>query len=249
MTVPLSKYFVQKRDIPFFDMTLEDRLAAMRQSISNAAARSGRNADDVTLIAVSKTFPSSDIVAASRAGQVDFGENKVQELISKVDELGSGTVEHPIVWHHIGHLQRNKVKDIIGRALLFHALDSTRLAQALQARLEAEDTSLKCLIQVNVSGETSKFGIEPDDLGRFMDAISACDRVIPTGLMTLAAPVSDAEKARPELVLLRRLGESISDRLLDGVCQLSMGMSSDYEVAIEEGATHVRVGSAIFGTR
>lgn len=249
MTDPLLKYFAPKRNKHPLEMTLDERLASIRQQIDNAAARSGRKADDVTLIAVSKTFPTSDISAASQAGQIHFGENKVQELISKVDELGQGTAEHPIVWHHIGHLQRNKAKDIVGRVGLFHALDSERLAQSLQARLATENTVMECLVQVNVSGEDSKFGINPDDLDRFMDAISTFDRVLITGLMTLAAPVENAEDARPELELLRHLGESVSDRMVGGFCRLSMGMSSDFEVAIEEGATHVRIGSAIFGSR
>jgi len=230
-------------------MERQERLAAITERISAAAQRSARSASDVTLIAVSKTFPSEAIVEVSRYGQVHFGENKVQELVQKSDALGSGTDEHPITWHMIGHLQRNKARDVVGRAGMFHALDSEKLASALQNRLELASLSLDCLVQVNVSGEDSKFGISPGEIDSFMDTLQTFDRIHLRGLMTLARPAPDPELIRGEFALLRQCCESVSDRLSKGEPILSMGMSSDFEVAIEEGATHVRVGSALFGAR
>ena len=230
-------------------MSRSERLAAIRDRISQAAGRAGRSSDEVTLIAVSKTFPEEAILEVASLGQVAFGENKVQELIRKTDALGDGRPDEPLEWHHIGHLQRNKVKDIIGRVVLFHALDSVRLGQALQKRLEAQNATLDCLVQVNVSGEESKFGIAPDALDAVMDELSGFDRIGLRGFMTLASPAPTAEEVRPELTLLRTLAQSVSDRIVGGSPWLSMGMSGDFEVAIEEGATHVRIGSAIFGAR
>ncbi|MDA0377893.1 MAG: YggS family pyridoxal phosphate-dependent enzyme [Bacteroidetes bacterium] len=228
---------------------LQERLEAMKARIHAAASRAGRAPSEVTLIAVSKTFPVPDIEAVSSLAQVDFGENKVQELVAKMDALGRGSDTFPIRWHLIGHLQRNKAREVAGRIDLFHALDSERLGQELQKRLEATDAHLACLIQVNVSGEASKFGVEPADLDALVDRLQPLDRIRLSGLMTLASPVEDPEAVRGELALLRRLGDSISDRLAVGQPLLSMGMSGDFEVAIEEGATHVRIGSAIFGSR
>ena len=226
-----------------------ERLQKLKERIDAAARRAGRAASDVTLIAVSKTFPVADIELVAALGQMDFGENKVQELVGKMDALGNGSSAHPIRWHLIGHLQRNKAKEIAGRVDLFHALDSLRLGQELQNRLEPVDGFLDCLIQVNVSGESSKFGVEPSDLDALVDQLQAYHRLRLQGLMTLASPADDPEAVRHEMALLRRLSEGISDRLVSPGPLLSMGMSGDFEVAIEEGATHVRIGSAIFGSR
>ena len=227
----------------------EERLEEIRERITAAAARAGRSTEEITLIAVSKTFPESAIREVASLGQVDFGENKVQEFASKVDSLGRGEERSPLKWHFIGHLQRNKAKELIGRADLFHALDSERLGEELQKRLEVADSRLNCLVQVNVSGEQSKFGVEPEELDALLDDLKTFDRIRLKGLMTLASPAETADKVRPELALLRRLSERISDRLDGPNPILSMGMSGDFEVAIEEGATHVRIGSAIFGER
>ena len=227
----------------------EERLEKIRERITAAAARAGRSPGEITLIAVSKTFPESAIREVASLGQVDFGENKVQEFASKVDSLGRGEKGSPLKWHFIGHLQRNKAKELIGRADLFHALDSERLGGELQKRLEVANSRLNCLVQVNVSGEQSKFGVEPEELDALLDDLKTFDRIRLKGLMTLASPAETADKVRPELALLRRLSERISDRLECPHPILSMGMSGDYEGAIEEGATHVRIGSAIFGQR
>jgi len=225
------------------------RLAIIKERIGEAAIRSGRDLADVTLIAVSKTFPSSAVSEMASLGQVHFGENKIQELVQKTDELGDGSSDHPIDWHFIGHLQRNKAKDLIGRTSLFHGLDSLRLANALQPRLEMRDSTLNCLVQVNVSGEASKFGVEPSQLDSFMDGLSGVARLKIVGLMTLASPVENPEDARGEFAEMKRLAEGVADRFQTGSLVLSMGMSADFEVAIEEGATHVRIGSALFGVR
>lgn len=227
----------------------KERLEGLQQRIADAAGRAGRIPSDVTLIAVSKTFSVADIAEVAQLGQVHFGENKVQELCSKMDALGTGLAGHPIKWHHIGHLQRNKAKDIAGRVDVFHALDSERLGKELQKRLEAVDGILDCLIQVNVSGEASKFGVEPTEVQALVDHLLGLDRIRLRGLMTLASPADDPEEVRGELALLRQLGDRVADRMVDRAPWLSMGMSGDFEVAIEEGATHVRIGSALFGSR
>jgi len=228
---------------------VKERLDEICDRIKASTIKSGRMAGDVTLIAVSKTFPSSAVTGVSSLGQVDFGENKVQELVLKSGELENGTSDHPIRWHMIGHLQRNKAKDIVGRADMFHALDSVRLASALQARLKAEELTLDCLIQVNISAEDSKFGILPDELKLFAEQIAPLDAINIRGLMTLASPTNSPESVRPEFAQMRDLSEMLTECLGYPTPVLSMGMSSDFEVAIEEGATHVRIGSAIFGAR
>ena len=230
-------------------MDTKNRLATIKERIGEAAIRSGRDPAEITLIAVSKTFPTTAVSDMASLGQVHFGENKIQELIQKTDKLGDGNNDHPIDWHFIGHLQRNKAKDLINRTSLFHGLDSFRLANALQSRLEKRDSTLNCLVQVNVSGEASKFGVEPSQLDLFIDQLSAIGRLKILGLMTLASPVDNPEDARGEFAEMKRLAESVGDRFHTASVVLSMGMSADFEVAIEEGATHVRIGSALFGVR
>ncbi|MBT6597780.1 MAG: YggS family pyridoxal phosphate-dependent enzyme [Bacteroidetes Order II. Incertae sedis bacterium] len=228
----------------------KENLLRVKERIAESARLSDRQPDDVTLIAVSKTFPSSAITELASYGQIDFGENKVQELVSKHQLIGNEYANHPILWHFIGHLQRNKAKDIVGHCNLFHALDSSRLARALDTRLKHAGQQLDCLIQVNVSGEASKFGLEPAEVDSFQDEIAEFSHVRIRGFMTLASPSPDAERVRPQFARLRHVLEASLDRLLpDSRPILSMGMSGDFHVAIEEGATHVRVGSAVFGPR
>ena len=231
--------------------TIRENVGEIRERIAAACARSGRSVDEITLIAVSKNFPIDSIRAAQEAGISDFGENRVQEFVAKATEVEPRLRSGDVTWHMIGHLQRNKAKDVINNADVFHALDSRRLAKELHRRAEAAGRELPCLLQVNVSGEASKFGVEPDELESFLSDVAEFDRLQIRGLMTLAAPASDPEVVRPEMQLLRKL----RDRHRDGAAShhkldwLSMGMSGDFEVAIEEGATHIRVGSAIFGQR
>ncbi len=230
---------------------LAERLASVRARIEAACRRSGRSPEEVTLIGVTKTFPFEVIEAAFEAGLRDFGENKVQELVAKAGRMPGRHEGGPVRWHMIGHLQRNKAKQVVAHADLFHALDGLRLAEALDHRAEAAGRVLPCLVQVNVSGEATKFGLAPDAVPSFLDETARFEHLRIEGLMTLAAPADNPEDVRPQFRLLRRLKESYAGRSHPSVrlTSLSMGMSGDFEVAIEEGATHVRVGSAIFGPR
>ncbi len=229
-------------------MNRSERPRSHQDRIDQAALKAGRKPSDVTLIAVSKTFPEKAILEVASTVRVAFWRKQSSGADSERPMLLELVRDMPLEWHHIGHLQRNKAKDIIGRAALFHALDSVRLGRALQQRLAVEEAVLDCLVQVNVSGEVSKFGVAPAELDAVMDELCQLERVR-LRLMTLASPALDPEDVRPEMAQLRRLAETVSDRVVDGPPLLSMGMSGDFEVAIQEGATHVRIGSAIFGAR
>ncbi len=226
---------------------IADRLAAVRERIERACRQAGRSPDVVTLIGVSKTFPPAAVEAAAAAGLTDFGENKVQELVEKAGHLPGAVEGGGIRWHMIGHLQRNKAKAVVAHADLFHALDSLRLARVLDQQAAAAGRVLPCLVQVNVSGEATKAGVAPDETHAFLAALAELSHLRIRGLMTLAAPASDPERVRPQFRLLRRLLETCDT--CGDMTLLSMGMSGDFEVAITEGATHVRIGSAIFGPR
>jgi PLP dependent protein len=223
------------------------RVDQVRQRIRLACERVGRDPDGVTLVAVTKTFPEAVILSAADAGLRHIGENKPQEFARKFEAVAPVLGER-LSWHFIGHLQRNKVKLVAGRAHLVHGVDSLRLAQTLNDFAEREDLLLHCLIQVNVSGEESKFGLEPSTLNRFLAEAGALERIAFDGLMTLASPTGDTIRIRKEFRLLR---ECLSEgrQTVDSLRYLSMGMSGDYEIAVEEGATHVRLGSALFGPR
>lgn len=230
---------------------LSERIDSVRERVETACTRAGRRADDIDLIAVSKTFPLEYVEAARRLGIEEFGENRVQEFTEKAEQLPSRYRGGNVTWHMIGHLQRNKAKDVVEHADFFHALDSRRLARELNKRCAAAERVLPCFVQVNASGEESKFGLEPDDLGAFLMDMAPLEHLEVIGLMTIAAPSDNPEEIRPQFRLLREM----ADRAQSGAPQnvdlrsLSMGMSGDFEVAIEEGATHIRVGSAIFGYR
>jgi len=217
-----------------------DRLAAVQRRIEEAARRAHRDPSEVTLVAVSKRKPATDVVAAHGAGARVFGENYVQELVDKVPEVGPRA---DLKWHYIGHLQRNKANALLGvEGLdLVHGVDRAKLLRALDKRTSSR---LGVLIQVNVSGEASKSGCAPDALGELVAEARACAHLELRGLMTMPPPVDDPEEVRGYFRMLREL----RDRH-DAGPELSMGMSADYPVAIEEGATMVRVGSAIFGPR
>ncbi len=224
--------------------TLRQNLAAVRERIAAACGRCGRRPDEVRLLAVTKTVPAHVLRHACAAGMTDFGENKVQEGHQKWHALG----DLPIRWSLIGHLQTNKVKYLTQFASQFHALDSFRLADALNRRLEAEQRDLEVFVQVNTSGESSKYGLQPDELLPFVERLSDYPRLKPRGLMTLALFSAQADRVRE---CFRRL-RVLRDRALQidpQLSQLSMGMSGDFEIAIEEGADIVRVGQAIFGVR
>ena len=205
-----------------------------------------RNIDDVTLIAVSKTKPSSDIKTLYDAGVRDFGENKVQELTSKYEELPKD-----IRWHLIGHLQTNKVKYIVDKVHLIHSVDSVKLAKEIEKEAAKKDIIVNILVQVNVANEDTKFGLDNNEVLQIIEEISVLPHIKIKGLMTIAPFVDDGEENRKYFNQLKQLSVDIKAKNIDNVCMdmLSMGMSGDYETAIEEGATLVRVGTSIFGVR
>ncbi|NNE69563.1 MAG: YggS family pyridoxal phosphate-dependent enzyme [Rhodothermales bacterium] len=228
-------------------MMLSERLEAISGRMDAACAKAGRAPESVKLVGVSKTFPLERLKDAAAAGLTVFGENKAQELASKCTEWADPP--KGIEWHFIGHLQRNKASLVAAHANVFHALDSVRLARALQRQCEQADRTLTCFLQVNVSGEESKFGVDPSEVGAMLAQVAEFDRLDVRGLMTLAAPTPDPEDVRPQFARLRELARHHDASGRFPLEALSMGMSGDFEVAIEEGATHVRIGSAIFGSR
>ncbi|MGN0322699.1 MAG: YggS family pyridoxal phosphate-dependent enzyme [Oliverpabstia sp.] len=225
---------------------ITEQLKEVRQEIQNACRRINRNPEEVTLIAVSKTKPVSMIEEAIAAGQTVFGENKVQELCSKYEVLPQN-----LHWHLIGHLQRNKVKYIADKAELIHSVDSLRLAETINQEGEKHGRIVPILIEVNVAGEESKFGVSVEDTVSLITEISQLPYVRIQGLMTIAPYVENPEENRPIFRKLKQLSVDIKEKNINNVYMdiLSMGMTNDYQVAIEEGATMVRVGTGIFGER
>lgn len=223
-------------------------LARVRAAIDAACERAGRSPDEVRLLPVSKTFGADRVLAAYRAGVRIVGENRVQEAVAKAAELEQLT---DLRWAMIGHLQTNKAKDVAAFADEFHALDSLRLAEALDRRLEAVDRTLDVFIEVNSSGEQSKYGLPPEQVPELARALSQCPRLRPRGLMTIAANIDDRDRVAACFEIMTELRRRLADDdSIDGSYrELSMGMSGDFEIAIEHGATTVRVGTAIFGAR
>ncbi|HEX9822101.1 MAG TPA: YggS family pyridoxal phosphate-dependent enzyme [Methylomirabilota bacterium] len=219
-------------------LDIPGNLARVRERLARAAERAGRRADDVLLIGVSKTVDVERIRAALAAGLRALGENRVQEARGKVAALG-----RPVPWHLIGHLQTNKVKDALELFDVIHSLDRLELARELERRAAARGGPIETLLQVNVAAEATKGGVGPDAVGETLDAIGKLSHVRVRGLMTIPPEVERAEDSRPWFRRLRELAER------HGLAELSMGMSGDFEVAVEEGATMVRVGTAIFGPR
>ncbi len=216
-------------------------LESVRERIGHAATRAGRDSREVTLVAVSKGRPLEMIQEAAQAGQRVFGENRAQELRDKIDRLAVD-----LEWHFIGHLQRNKVNMVIGKAALVHSVDSRRLLEAVASRAEELEIVQDILLQVNVSGEESKYGMEEEGMEGMLEAALALPAVRVRGLMTIA-PLEAEEKTRPCFRRLRELRDALARDFspLDlGI--LSMGMTQDFEVALEEGANMVRIGTAIF---
>ena len=221
---------------------LRDNLEAVRSRIAEAARRSGRDPASVTLVAVTKRNPPEQVRPLVELGALDLGENYPQELWKKVEALA----DLPVRWHLIGHLQGNKAKKTLPMVRMIHAVDSLKLLQTLDAlAAESVEPPAVCL-QVNTSGEAAKHGWSPSSILEEADAIAACRWVPIVGLMTMAALGTTAETARPSFVLLRRLRDDLRARTGLPLEHLSMGMSNDFETAIEEGATLVRVGSALF---
>ena len=225
---------------------IRENLETVRKNIENACTRAGRDPSEVILLAVSKTKPLDMIREAMAAGQRAFGENYVQELTEKYEALGSS-----VDWHMIGHLQRNKVKYIIGKTSLIHSVDSIRLAEQIEKEAEKKNVSADVLLEVNVAQEESKWGFTPEETAEAVKTISALPHVHICGLMTSAPITEDPESNRPYFRQLRILFDTIAASQPEHADMriLSMGMTGDYEVAVEEGSTLVRVGTGIFGAR
>lgn len=225
---------------------LIDNVKEVEEKICAACQRAGRDRKDVTLIAVSKTKPVSDIEEVLETGIRDFGENKVQELTQKYEVLPKD-----IRWHMIGHLQTNKVKYLPGKVCMIHSVDSEKLAVQIDKEAAKADLVIPVLIEVNVAQEESKFGTACEDTVDLIRRISLLKHIRIKGLMTIAPYTDDPEENRPYFKKLRQLAVDIDSKNIDNVdmTELSMGMTGDYEVAIEEGATFVRVGTGIFGER
>jgi pyridoxal phosphate enzyme (YggS family) len=225
---------------------LRARLTGVRDRIARAAGRAGRDPSSVRLIAVSKTFSADHVRAAADAGQIDFGENKVQEALQKME----ATADLPLRWHLIGHLQSNKARKC-GVFHAVHSIDDGDLLQRLEAAADAAGRKVEGLIQVDLAGEPTKHGAPVDEVGPLVSHAASCRAVQLRGLMVLPPETDDPEDARPHFAALR----SLRDRLVtagadpQALAELSMGMSHDFEVAVEEGATMVRIGSAVFGAR
>jgi PLP dependent protein len=218
---------------------LAENYKNVMNTISAAARRAGRDPASVKLVAVTKTVGLSEVEHAAALGMRDFGENRVQDAAVKVEKFPDYN------WHFIGHLQSNKVKSVLPAYKLIHSLDRDSLAAALQQRAEELDIVVNALVQVNVSGENSKFGLSPAKLPAFLLKLYSYDRIKVKGLMTMAPFVDDPEEARPHFRHLRQLRDN-NARPGMALEELSMGMTNDYEVAVEEGATMVRIGSALF---
>lgn len=225
---------------------LKDNIDNVRANIKRACERAKRNVDEVTLIAVSKTKPLSDIEELITYGETEFGENKVQELVDKYEH-----VSKPVDWHLIGHLQTNKVKYIVDKACLIHSVDSVHLAKEIEKEAAKHNVIVNILIQVNIAHEDTKFGIDATEIYNMIDEIKDYEHVRVKGLMTIAPFVDNPEENRVHFRNLHQLLLDIKSKNIDNIDMsiLSMGMTNDYEVAIEEGATMVRVGTGIFGER
>ena len=227
-------------------MNLKDKIDGVEQRIGEACRRSGRSRDEVRLVAVSKKFALPVILEANRLGLRDFGENYAQELRDKQRDAGesaAGTLR----WHFIGALQRNKVKYVVGKADLIHAVDNMALVAELDKRAAPSGTRVQALVEIN-GGEQSKNGIRGDDLREFLESASRFQSVSLEGLMIMPPYFENPEMSRPWFSGLREMRDKIAGEF-PGIRELSMGMSNDFEVAIEEGATILRVGSALFGPR
>ncbi len=225
---------------------IKEQLETVESNICRACSKSKRNREEVTLIAVSKTKPVEDLKEAYACGIRYFGENKVQEIMDKYPQMPAD-----VKWHMIGHLQRNKVKYIVDKTAMIHSVDSLRLAETIQNEASKHQVSVPILLEVNVAEEDSKFGLSVKDTLPLAEQISTFPNLQIKGLMTIAPFVENPEENRWVFRELKKLSVDISEKNIDNVdmCVLSMGMTGDYEVAIEEGSTMVRVGTGIFGSR
>jgi pyridoxal phosphate enzyme (YggS family) len=221
-----------------------DNLERVREQIVQAAAKAGRDVKGVELVAITKTHPAENVREAVEGGQTLFGESRVQEARAKISELSSN-----IRWHFVGHLQKNKVRQALPLFEMIHSVDSLALAQDINRIAEEEGLYPRVLLEVNVAGEGSKFGFEPDDLREQMEALLALPRLSIEGLMCIPPLAVESEDSRKFFVQVREVRDSLEKEFRMKLPQLSMGMTQDFPIGIEEGATLVRVGTAIFGER
>jgi len=224
--------------------SIAENLERVREQIAQAAAKAGRAVDEIELVAITKTHPPEKVREAIEAGQTLFGESRVQEARAKIPELPSS-----LRWHFVGHLQKNKIRYALPLFELFHAVDSLALAQEMNRIAADEGMHPRVLLQVNVAGEGSKFGFSPDESREQMEELLALQRLSILGLMTIPPLADQAEASRRYFVQLRELRDRLQTEFHVDLPQLSMGMTQDFPIAVEEGATLVRVGTAIFGER
>ena len=224
--------------------SIAENLEQVRERIAKAAAKSGRSPESIELVAISKTHEAAKVREAIDAGQTLFGESKVQEARVKIPELPSKTR-----WHFVGHLQKNKIRQALPLFELIHSIDSLGLAQDVNRIAEEEGLHPRVLLEVNVAGEGSKFGFQPDKLRSEMESLLALPRLSILGLMCIPPIAEEAEASRKYFIQLREARDRLQTQFHVDLAQLSMGMTQDYSVAAEEGATLVRVGTAIFGER
>jgi pyridoxal phosphate enzyme (YggS family) len=224
--------------------SVTENLARVREQIAQVATKVGRSIDDIELLAISKTHPAEKVREAYEAGQTLFGESRVQEARVKIPELPSA-----IRWHFVGHLQKNKIRHALPLFELIHSVDSLALAQEMNRIAEDDGMHPRVLLEVNVAGEGSKFGFAPEKLREEMESLLALPRLSILGLMTMPPLAEEAEASRKYFVQLRELRDRLQPEFHVDLGQLSMGMTNDFPVAVEEGATLLRVGTAIFGKR
>lgn len=227
---------------------IAQRISLIRRRIHQAATRVGRDPESVRLIAATKSVSIDRMCTAIKAGVLDMGENKLQEALPKVHALSD---DREIKWHFIGHLQRNKVKTVLGRFRLIHSVDSLELAQDIHQRAERAGIQQAVLLEVNIGHERNKSGFLSKDLSAALPVLNEMDRLSVQGLMTIPPMTGTAEESRPYFRAVRQLAESLKSSAFPRIRldELSMGMSQDFEVAVEEGATYIRIGTAIFGAR
>jgi pyridoxal phosphate enzyme (YggS family) len=230
--------------LQFCMISIAENLEQVRKEIADAATKSRRSANDVELVAITKTHPAEKVREAIEAGQTLFGESRVQEARAKIPELPS-----TIRWHFVGHLQKNKIRHALPLFEMFHSIDSLALAQDVNRIAEEQGMHPRVLLEVNVAGEGSKFGFATDRLREQMEELLALPRLSILGLMTIPPLAEEADASRKHFVALRELRDRLQTEFRVDLAQLSMGMTNDFPIAVEEGATLVRVGTAIFGKR
>ena len=223
---------------------IAENLARVRERIAQAATNVGRSIDDIELVAITKTHPAEKVRGAYEAGQTIFGESRVQEARAKIPELPSA-----IHWHFVGHLQKNKIRHALPLFELIHGVDSLALAEDVNRIAEEDGLHPRVLLEVNVAGEGSKFGFQPEKLREQMELLLVLPRLSILGLMAIPPLAEEAEASRKYFVQLRELRDQLQREFRVDLAQLSMGMTQDFSIAVEEGATLVRVGTAIFGER